>query len=154
MAFSEEELKKLHNTMITYKGEISLPTEDFLKKFSTFKEEKIKILENISFSLNKLVDQLSKVKQLPPTDIEKMKMALKLLAASPKFSYYMTYLINLSIIACPHAVYSRYPESKKNWNPIEKYNEATPLIKMLPFFIDEVQEAFNCLSELYTLIPQ
>jgi hypothetical protein len=155
MAFSEEELKKLHNTMITYKGEISLPTEDFLKKFSTFKEEKIKILENISLLLNKLlVDQLSKVKQLPPTAIEKMKMMLKLLATSSKLGYYMTYLISLSIIACPHAAYSRYPESKKNWNPIEKYNETTPLIKMLPFFTDEVQEAFNFLSELYTIIPQ
>jgi hypothetical protein len=29
-----------------------------------------------------------------------------------------------------------------------------PPTKMPPFFTDEVQEAFNCPSELYTIIPQ
>jgi hypothetical protein len=29
-----------------------------------------------------------------------------------------------------------------------------PPTKMPPFFTDEAQEAFNCPSELYTIIPQ
>ena len=111
-----------------------------------FCEEELEKLRNTMNMYNRLLDQLSKILSLPPTDIEVMMK--EIVTESLKANYYTTSLLILSIIACPHTTSSRYPDSKKNWNPIEKYTESTPLIKMLPSFINEVEEALNHLSKL------
>jgi hypothetical protein len=148
LAFCEEELEKLRDTMSTYKNGINIIIKELPEKLLEFEGEDIKTWKKI---IN-ILDQLSKIIPISFADIK--EIVTKILTISLKLSYYATCLFCLSIITCPHTADSRYPKSKENWNPIEKYNETTPLIKMLPFFTDEVQEAFNFLSELYTIIPQ
>ena len=141
LAFCEEELEKLRNTMNMYKNDMN----------KTISQKIIGENARIWEDFSRLLDQLSKILPLPSTDIK--VIVKEIVTESLKASYYTAYLFILSIIAYPHTTNSRYPDSKKNWNPIEKYTESTPLIKMLPSFINEVEEALNYLSKLYSEIP-
>jgi len=125
--------------------------EELPHKLQKLMDEKYKKIGAFS----RLIDQLSKIMSIPFTDIEVLakEIATESLTFILTFGYYTTCLFVLSIITCPHTTDSRYPNSEKNWNPLEKYTESMPLIKMLPFFINEVKEALNYLSELYSEIP-
>jgi len=137
-AFSEEKLLDIMDRINRLRGKLP---RGLLK----FGKEEIRTWKEL-FRL--LTQDLGKITQTSRADIKKIiessKMAWKLL-------YSTAWLFYTSFIVCPHATNSRYPE--KDWNPLEKYKETTPLIKRLKFFTDAVEEALEYLSEIYVKVP-
>jgi len=137
-AFSEEKLHDIMVKMNRFRGKLP-------KGLLKFGREEIRTWKEL-FRL--LTQDLGKITQTSRADINKIVESSKI---AWKLLYSTACLFYTSLIVCPHTTDSRYPEQE--WNPLEKYKEATPLVKRLKFFINAVKEGLDNLSEIYTKVP-
>lgn len=63
-------------------------------------------------------------------------------------------LFHLARITAPHAVCSRYPNSKDSFDPLDYYSEECPLIVKMPELFQYTQIAIERLDLLYDLVLQ
>jgi HEPN domain-containing protein len=139
-AFSEEKLFDIINRINRFRGKLP-------RGLLGFGKEEIRTWKELSRLLTQNLRKISHCSQYN-TDTKKIMESSKI---AWKLIYSIACLFCISFIVCPHATDSRYPE--RDWSPLEKYKETTPLIKRLKSFMDAVKEAFDNLSVVYAKVP-